>query len=194
METDKCCLKTPGNNPHNPGATTATRGLLARDFVILNHGQVTKTTSEQYGNACCHVERSERDWYNDKPTRLVCPQARSKSYSRPLGRELDGRNKRCSNGPKWVKELSCLLQAEWKKIPLSIIQALVESMSRHYGCGKHYNCNCLRWHGHREERKDGEKEEKRRKERNGQQDGGVREHGRMSGIVITLRRIETKWR
>ncbi|GFW68372.1 hypothetical protein TNCV_3882461 [Trichonephila clavipes] len=58
--------------------------------------------------------------------------------------------------------------------------------------------NLYRWRGHRGEerrRKEGKKEEggeKKRKE--SEQDGGVREHGRMSGIVIMLRRIETKWR
>ncbi|GIY33696.1 transposable element Tc1 transposase [Caerostris darwini] len=32
--------------------------------------------------------------------------------------------------PKSVKDLLCLLQAEWKKIPLAVIQRLVESMPR----------------------------------------------------------------
>ncbi|GFU51709.1 hypothetical protein TNCV_83351 [Trichonephila clavipes] len=49
------------------------------------------------------------------------------------------------------------------------------------------------WHGHREEKKNGEKEEGSQQEKS-QQDGGAREHVRMSGIVITLVRIETKWR
>ncbi|GIZ03034.1 transposable element Tc1 transposase [Caerostris extrusa] len=43
-----------------------------------------------------------------------------------LPRRIQG----CTNRPKWVKELLCLLQAEWKKIPLAVIQRLVESMPR----------------------------------------------------------------
>ncbi|GFU11030.1 uncharacterized protein TNCV_344381 [Trichonephila clavipes] len=41
--------------------------------------------------------------------------------------------------------------------------------------------------------KNGEKEEGSLQDGGGQQHGGVGEHGRMSGIVITLARIESKW-
>ncbi|GFX47247.1 transposable element Tc1 transposase [Trichonephila clavipes] len=44
-----------------------------------------------------------------------------------LWHELDYRIKGCRNHPKSVKELACLLQAEWKKIPLFFIQTLVEN-------------------------------------------------------------------
>ncbi|GFW80699.1 transposable element tcb1 transposase [Trichonephila clavipes] len=46
--------------------------------------------------------------------------------------QLDPRIEKCNNRShtKSVKELACLLQTEWKKIPLSIIQTFVESMPR----------------------------------------------------------------
>ncbi|GFV22325.1 hypothetical protein TNCV_3923851 [Trichonephila clavipes] len=44
--------------------------------------------------------------------------------------ELDNRIKGWRNHPKTWKELACIFQGEWKKIPLSILQTLRENMSR----------------------------------------------------------------
>ncbi|KFM62174.1 Transposable element Tcb1 transposase, partial [Stegodyphus mimosarum] len=42
--------------------------------------------------------------------------------------ELHRRIQGCTTRAKLVKELLCLLQAKWKKIPLAVIQRLVESV------------------------------------------------------------------
>ncbi|GFX25131.1 hypothetical protein TNCV_2753061 [Trichonephila clavipes] len=44
-----------------------------------------------------------------------------------------------------------------------------------------------------ERRKRRRKEEESEKDEESEQHGGMREHGRMSRILIMLRRIETKW-
>ncbi|GFS71543.1 hypothetical protein TNCV_5052241 [Trichonephila clavipes] len=43
--------------------------------------------------------------------------------------KLDRQIKGCSNRPKSVKELACLLQIKWIKVPLSITQTLMQSMA-----------------------------------------------------------------
>ncbi|GFV58086.1 hypothetical protein TNCV_2109141 [Trichonephila clavipes] len=51
--------------------------------------------------------------------------------------------------------------------------------------------NLYKWYGHRGE---SERRRKVKKKEGREQHGGARGHSRMSGIVITLRWIETKWR
>ncbi|GFU58793.1 hypothetical protein TNCV_2331721, partial [Trichonephila clavipes] len=46
----------------------------------------------------------------------------------------------------------------------------------------------------REKTEEKTEEEGKSEKKKSQQDGGVRERGRMSEMMITLRRIETKWR
>ncbi|GFU42710.1 transposable element Tcb2 transposase [Trichonephila clavipes] len=82
-------------------------------------------------SATCHVARSTRDWFNDNRMDQLDWPAQS-SHLNPIENfwdYLDCQIKGCSNRPKSVKELACLLQAEWQKISLSIIQTLVENMT-----------------------------------------------------------------
>ncbi|GFX04757.1 transposable element tcb1 transposase [Trichonephila clavipes] len=84
----------------------------------------------QDDNANCHAGRSTMDWYEDNGmNRLDWPaQISDLNPIENLRDELDCRIKVCSNSVKSMKELSCFLQAEWRKIPLSIIQTFVEIM------------------------------------------------------------------
>lgn len=86
----------------------------------------------QDDNASCHVARSTMDWYGDNGVNRMDWPAQSPDLNpiENLWDALDRRIKGCNNRPKSVKELTCLLQAEWKKIPLAVIQGLVESMPR----------------------------------------------------------------
>ncbi|CAL1299395.1 unnamed protein product, partial [Larinioides sclopetarius] len=72
------------------------------------------------------------DWYDDNEVnQLDWPiQGPDLYLIGNLWNELDCRIKGYNNRPKSVKELACLLQAEWNKILLSIIQTLMNSMPR----------------------------------------------------------------
>ncbi|CAL1272838.1 unnamed protein product, partial [Larinioides sclopetarius] len=93
-------------------------------------------------NATCHVAWTTMDWYDDNGVnRLDQPaQIPDLNPKEKFWDGLDRRIKGSSNLPKLVKEFTCPLQSERKKIPLrivihteyflSIIQILVESMLR----------------------------------------------------------------
>ncbi|GFU08034.1 transposable element tcb1 transposase [Trichonephila clavipes] len=81
-------------------------------------------------SATCHVAKSTMDWCDDsRVNRLDWTSPRPdlnpvENHQDCLDRWIKG----CSNRTKSVKELTCLLQTKWKKIPLFIKQILVESM------------------------------------------------------------------
>ncbi|GFX16055.1 hypothetical protein TNCV_4703131 [Trichonephila clavipes] len=76
------------------------------------------------------IARSTIDWYDDNgANRMDWPTQRTDMI--PIENLLDELNRRikgCSNHPISVKEITCFLQAERKKISLTIIQ--LESMPR----------------------------------------------------------------
>lgn len=86
----------------------------------------------QDDNSSCHVARVTKAWYGaNGVTRMDWPaQSPDLNPIENLWDELDRRIRGCTTRPKSVKELTCLLQAEWKKIPLAVTQGLVESMPR----------------------------------------------------------------
>ena len=86
----------------------------------------------QDDNATCHVARSTLAWYGDNGVNRLDWPAQSPDLNpiEHLWDELERRLKGCPLRPKSVKELTSFLQAEWKKIPLAVVQRLVESMPR----------------------------------------------------------------
>lgn len=86
----------------------------------------------QDDNATCHVASSTMAWYGDNGVQRLDWPAQSPDLNpiEHLWDELERRLKGCPHRPTSVTELTCLLQAEWKKIPLAVVQRLVESMPR----------------------------------------------------------------
>ena len=86
----------------------------------------------QDDNASCHVSTLTKAWYGANVVHRMNWPAQSPDLNpiENLWDELHRRIQGCTTRPKSVKELLCLLQAEWKKIPLAVIQRLVESMPR----------------------------------------------------------------
>ena len=86
----------------------------------------------QHDNATCHVARSTMDGYCDYGVKqLDWPsQSPDLNATENLWDESDRRIKECSNRPKSVKELTCLLQDEWKKTSPCIIQTSTERTYR----------------------------------------------------------------
>ncbi|GIY00567.1 transposable element Tcb1 transposase [Caerostris darwini] len=83
-------------------------------------------------NASCHVSTLTKAWYGANGVHRMDWPAQSPDLN-PIEILWDALHRRiqgCTTRPKSVKELLCLLQAEWKKMPLAVIQRLVESMPR----------------------------------------------------------------
>ncbi|GIY68056.1 transposable element Tc1 transposase [Caerostris darwini] len=83
-------------------------------------------------NASCHVSTLTKAWYGANGVHRMDWPAQSPDLN-PIENLWDALHRRiqgCTTRPKSLKELLCLLQAEWKKIPLAVIQRLVESMPR----------------------------------------------------------------
>ncbi|GIY67845.1 transposable element Tc1 transposase [Caerostris darwini] len=86
----------------------------------------------QDDNASCHVSTLTKAWYGANGVHRMDWPAQSPDLN-PIENLWDALHRRiqgCTTRPKSVKELLFLLQAEWKKIPLAVIQRLVESMPR----------------------------------------------------------------
>ncbi|KFM67704.1 Transposable element Tc1 transposase, partial [Stegodyphus mimosarum] len=83
----------------------------------------------QDGSASCHVSMLTKAWYGANGVHRMDWLAQS-PYLNPIENlwdELYRPIQGCTTRAKSGKELLCLLQAEWKKIPLAVIQRLVES-------------------------------------------------------------------
>ncbi|KFM62165.1 Transposable element Tc1 transposase, partial [Stegodyphus mimosarum] len=82
----------------------------------------------QDDNASCHVSTLTKAWYGANGVHRMDWSVQSPDLNPienlwdELHRKIQGRTTRA----KSVKELLCLLQAEWKNIPLAVIQRLVE--------------------------------------------------------------------
>ncbi|GIY36288.1 transposable element Tcb1 transposase [Caerostris darwini] len=120
------------------GPSVPIHGKLNADayFTILDDN-VLPTLWQIYGldpcyfqddNSSCHVSTLTKAWYGANEVHRMDWPAQSPDLNpiKTLHRRIQG----CTTRPKSVKELLCLLQAEWKKIPLAVIQRLVESMPR----------------------------------------------------------------
>ncbi|GIY78347.1 transposable element tcb1 transposase [Caerostris darwini] len=92
-------------------------------------------------NASCHVSTLTKAWYGANGVHRMDWAAQGPDLN-PIENLWDALHRRiqgCTTRPKSVKELLCLLQAEWKKIPLlvylsipllEVIKRLVEGMPR----------------------------------------------------------------
>ena len=125
-----------------PGTLVPIRGTLnAKTYCTILDDHVLPMLWQFYSvdpccfqddNATSHVARSTMAWYDDNGVQRFDWPAQSSDLNliEHLWDELERRLKGCPSRPKSVCELTCLLQAEWKKISIAVIQRLVESMPR----------------------------------------------------------------
>ncbi|KAJ8897734.1 hypothetical protein PR048_003084 [Dryococelus australis] len=82
-------------------------------------------------SARCHVSRATMQWYADSNVRRLDWPAHSPDFNpiEQLWNELDRRVRVRQARPKSIAQLIEWLQEEWRRIPVGVLQTLVESMS-----------------------------------------------------------------
>ncbi|KAJ8879830.1 hypothetical protein PR048_020447 [Dryococelus australis] len=88
----------------------------------------TATTSD--GNARCHVSRATMQWYADNNVRILDRPAQSPDLNpiKHLWDELYRRVRARQARPKYISQLVEWLQEKWRRIPVDVLQTLVENM------------------------------------------------------------------
>lgn len=83
----------------------------------------------QDDNATCHVTRDTISWYGDNRVQRLDWPAQSADLKpiEHLYNELEHRLMGFSHRLTLVTEFSCILEDKWEKIPLPVVQRLVES-------------------------------------------------------------------
>ncbi|KAJ8885652.1 hypothetical protein PR048_011850 [Dryococelus australis] len=84
----------------------------------------------QDGNARCHVSRPTMQWYADNNVRRLDWLAQSPDLN-PIERLWDGLDRRvraCQTRPKSIAQLMEWFHEEWRRIPVDVLQTLVESV------------------------------------------------------------------
>ncbi|KAJ8887155.1 hypothetical protein PR048_013370 [Dryococelus australis] len=81
-------------------------------------------------NARCHVSRATRQWYADNNVRQLDWSAQSPDLNpiEHLWDKLDRRMRARQALPESIAQLMKWLQEEWQRIPMDVLQTLVESM------------------------------------------------------------------